>query len=219
MGKLLLYFYWSTVLDASRSVYFFSHCWTYMVQKMKTCYPTEASHQYFRQWIVWSWHSVLPPQIQKRAELYNLKYFITRPLSVFLTSALSDLISLLSCELSLMLLEEIPSSVSPTPHWAGSLHCLSFETHQGQLLLLLFYFIIDERPLWWHSTFCTFRYIDGKVTAYFHSTNLGAGMKCQLRDTNIPHCAPACRSREHPADSDLIKMHWREQLYDFQAKW
>lgn len=93
--------------------------------------------------------------------------------------------------------------------------------HQGQPLLLLCYFIIDEsqrKALWWHSTFCTFSYTDGRVTAYF-CCNLGAGMKCQLCDTNIPHCAPACRSRKHPADSDLIKMHWREQLYDFQAKW
>lgn len=44
-----------------------------------------------------------------------------------------------------------------------------------------------------------------------------AGMKCQLCHTNIPVCALACWSRIHPADSDLIKMHWGEQLW-FSSK-
>lgn len=43
-------------------------------------------------------------------------------------------------------------------------------------------------------------------------------MKKQLCDTHIPQCAPECHSKTHPADSDLIKMHRREQLNEFSSK-
>lgn len=93
-------------------------------------------------------------------------------------------------------------------------YCTShvWNKHKSQLLFFFCNFTVEEIGQNNTLVFCTFLHIDGKLTAFFCCTNLGAGMKCQLCDTNISHCAPACRSRIRPADSDLIKMHWGEQL-------
>ena len=116
--------------------------------------------------------------------------------------------------------EDTPSSASLTLYWAGSLYFHSSEIHHAASSLGLFhYWWKAEETLWCFRTLFTFPCIDGRVRAYFSSINVGAEMKCQRCDTNSPLCSTASWCRQHHADLDLIKMHIREPIYDFQAKW
>lgn len=85
----------------------------------------------------------------------------------------------------------ISSSSSSILHRLTVLHFCSPEINQGQLLLFLVFFLLLMTDSETHSGDTAASvlppYIDGRLTAYFCCTNLGAGRKCQLCDTNIPH--------------------------------